>query len=108
VCLGLTQHLHGYQGKLLRVAKLTETGSHSPDEHHEFWLGVIQPLFDPSELVRQSLVRLEGSDILNKLARILDESGQREARFRGTRINVDAKLGILVEDMSQGKYRPFF
>lgn len=90
------------RGQLLRVPKHNYKALPYV-ELQRYWQTRISPLFKPSELVQQRLVRLPGDPAffrrLNQQLRKLDDSGTRRADFVGHAVSEDVQIGMLVEDM---------
>lgn len=90
------------KGQLLRVPKQNYKAIPYADIQH-YWQNRISPLFKPSELVQQRLVKLPNDPTffrrLNQQLRKLDDSGTRRPDFVGHVVSEDVRLGMLVEDM---------
>lgn len=95
------------RGQLLRLPKHHNNYKALPyaDIQH-YWQHRVSPLFKPSELVQQRLVKLPNDPAffrrLNHQLRKLDESGTRRPDFVGHAISDDVRVGMLVEDMRGG------
>lgn len=88
------------KGNLLRVPK-AGTNAHNYVELQEYWETVIQPLFQPEDLVQHQLVRLGDGEVVSRLNNVLEnEEDRRRVDFRGSRVAV-TDYGMLVEDMRQ-------
>lgn len=66
---------------------------------------MIKPAFEPDQLVRQTLVQLYSSDIVERLNAYLATVEGRRADFVGSRVK-DVEFGMLVEDMRESKPSP--
>ncbi|KAK4169479.1 hypothetical protein QBC43DRAFT_307815 [Cladorrhinum sp. PSN259] len=87
-----------FQENLLRVPK-AGAKTHNHQELQQYWESTISPLFPPSNLVQQRLVKLGGPSVISKLNSTLDKEAQtRRHDFKGTRV-ANAEYGMLVEDM---------
>lgn len=90
------------RGQLLRVPKQNYTALPYADIQH-YWQNRVLPLFKPSELVQQRLVKLPSDPAffrrLNHQLRKLDDSGTRRPDFVGHAVSEDVRVGMLVEDM---------
>lgn len=90
------------RGQLLRVAKHNYKALPYVDLQL-YWQDRVSPLFKPSELVQQRLVKLPSDPAffrgLNQQLRKLDDAGTRRADFIGHAISEDVQIGMLVEDM---------
>ncbi|KAJ4418841.1 Inositol-pentakisphosphate 2-kinase [Gnomoniopsis sp. IMI 355080] len=93
------------RGQLLRVPKQNYKALPYADIQH-YWQNRVSPLFKPSELVQQRLVRLPSDPAffrrLNHQLRKLDDSGTRRPDFVGHGVSEDVRVGMLVEDMRGG------
>ena len=96
----LTPHI----GNLLRVPK-AGTSAHSYQALQRYWDEMIKPAFEPDQLVRQTLVQLYSSDIVERLNAYLATVEGRRADFVGSRVK-DVEFGMLVEDMRESKPSP--
>lgn len=96
------------KGQLLRVPKQNYKAIPYADIQ-QYWQNRISPLFKPSELVQQRLVKLP-NDLaffrrLNQQLRKLDDSGTRRPDFVGHAVSEDVRIGMLVEDMRSDSIR---
>lgn len=96
------------KGQLLRVPKQNYKAIPYADIQ-QYWQNRISPLFKPSELVQQRLVKLPNDPAffrrLNQQLRKLDDSGTRRPDFVGHAISEDVRIGMLVEDMRSDSIR---
>lgn len=96
------------KGQLLRVPKQNYKAIPYADIQH-YWQNRISPLFQPSELVQQRLVKLPNDPTffrrLNQQLRKLDDSGTRRPDFVGHSVSEDVRIGMLVEDMRSNSIR---
>ena len=93
--------LHSLKGKLLRLRK--DTPANVPyREIAQNFDTVIRPLFDPHELVDQSLVRLPLGLIhhCNERLRLAEETGARAQKRHGSYLSLTEPFGLLVTDMT--------
>ncbi|KAJ4391855.1 Inositol-pentakisphosphate 2-kinase [Gnomoniopsis smithogilvyi] len=93
------------RGQLLRVPKQNYKALPYADIQ-QYWQYKVSPLFKPSELVQQRLVKLPSDPAffrrLNHQLRKLDDSGTRRSDFVGHAVSEDVRVGMLVEDMRGG------
>lgn len=96
------------KGQLLRVPKQNYKAIPYADIQ-QYWQNRISPLFKPSELVQQRLVKLPNDPAffrrLNQQLRKLDDSGTRRPDFVGHAVSEDVRIGMLVEDMRSDSIR---
>lgn len=96
------------KGQLLRVPKQNYKAIPYADIQ-QYWQNRISPLFKPSELVQQRLVKLPNDPAffrrLNQQLRKLDDSGTRRPDFVGHVVSEDVRIGMLVEDMRSDSIR---
>jgi len=94
-----------FTNKLLRVRKAFHT-LHFVRITHEHYEKFMKPMFDPDEIVEQTLVALPRSwvDSLNATLLGMDMKGQRNPKWRGTYLDTEEGLGLVVEDMSPSGY----
>ncbi|KAG9243495.1 inositol-pentakisphosphate 2-kinase [Calycina marina] len=97
--------LQSSENKLLRVRKDLPTTQPCESSHHA-WLSLIAPMFEPDQIVQQSLVSLRAWNIidqLNKELRRWDQDGHRSklrpSKRRGVYL-ADDEYGLLVDDMT--------
>lgn len=90
-----------FRGKLLRLRKET-TADLSYTEMIQTFNTTIRPLFDPSELVDQTLVRLSDGLIqrCNEHLRIAEVNGTRPKKRHGGYLCTNEPFGLLITDMT--------
>ena len=91
-------------GNLLRVPK-AGTRAFNYQVLQRYWDEMIKPEFEPDQLVRQRLVQLYSSNIVERLNEHLATVHGRRADFVGSKVD-DVEFGMLVEDMRQSKPNP--
>lgn len=89
------------RGKLLRLRKETASDVHYEEIARNFDT-IIRPLFNPKELVDQTLIRLPEGLIqhCNEQLRIAELNGLRPTQRHGAYLCVDEPFGLLVTDMT--------
>lgn len=89
------------QGKLLRLRKDVPFGIPYHDTM-SYFESKIRPLFEPHELVDQTLVRLPPGIIhhCNEQLRISEQKGKRPSKRRGVFLATTEPFGLLITDMT--------